>query len=162
MTYHKAVILLGSNLGERLNYLQAATEKIKLLGEIERQSQIYESESWGLLNQPLFLNQVVVLKTRLKALTLLENLLKIEGGLKRQRNQKWASRTIDLDLLYYDEVILKTETLTLPHPEILKRRFTLLPLCEILPYFVHPLVRQNHIELLKQCEDFLEVKILTT
>ena len=161
MSKHESVILLGSNLNDRLAYLNKALEKMKALGKLLRQSKVYETESWGRLNQPLFLNQVIILKTILRPLDLLDELLKIEKSLDRQRFQKWEVRTIDLDILYYDKTILKTEKLTLPHPYILDRRFTLLPLCEILPHFKHPIAKKNHLELILTCTDKLNVKPYT-
>ncbi len=153
-----AILLLGSNLGKRHKILQAALLEIeKQLGQIIQKSKCYESESWGIKTHPLFLNQVIKLKTSLLPEILLQKLLGIEKSLGRKRNEKWGPRTIDLDILYYNDMIIKTINLIIPHPQIQNRRFTLLPLCDLIPEYIHPVFKKNQRELLKTCSDSLGV-----
>ena len=155
---HFAYILLGSNLGDRETQLQTATQAISSLGNIIRYSSVYETAAWGLENQADFLNQVLLLETELTALLLLENLLRIEREMGRERHEKWSARTIDLDILYFDDEVLDSEFLKIPHPYLQQRRFTLLPLSEISPDFLHPVLQKTNRELLETCPDLLEVK----
>ena len=152
-------LLLGSNLGIREEIISSALESIeKTCGPILNKSHLYESASWGLDKQPDFLNQVVEIETNLDPLTLLEQLLDIEKSFGRKRNVKWGSRSIDIDILYYGDQISMSPRLTVPHPQIAYRRFTLVPLAEILPHFIHPLLNKTHRQLLEECEDQLWVR----
>jgi len=155
---HFAYILLGSNLGDRDLQLQTAIEAIDKLGNIQQYSSVYETAAWGLENQAHFLNQVLVLETELTAPLLLENLLRIEKEMGRERLEKWSARTIDLDILYFDNQVIDLEYLKIPHPYLQQRRFTLLPLCEISPDLLHPVLQKTNRELLETCPDLLEVK----
>ncbi|KOY87381.1 2-amino-4-hydroxy-6-hydroxymethyldihydropteridine pyrophosphokinase [bacterium 336/3] len=155
---HFAYILLGSNLGNREAQLNIATQAISKLGSIVKHSSVYETAAWGLENQADFLNQVLVLETELMASLLLENLLHIEKEMGRERLQKWSSRIIDLDILYFDNQVIDIENLKIPHPYLQQRRFTLLPLCEISPDFLHPVLQKTNRELLETCPDTLEVR----
>jgi 2-amino-4-hydroxy-6-hydroxymethyldihydropteridine diphosphokinase len=155
---HFAYILLGSNLGDRDLQLQTAIEAIDKLGSIQQYSSVYETAAWGLENQSDFLNQVLVLETELTAPLLLENLLRIEKEMGRERLEKWSARTIDLDILYFDNQVIDLEYLKIPHPYLQQRRFTLLPLCEISPNLLHPVLQKTNRELLETCPDLLEVK----
>ncbi len=152
-----AVILLGSNLGKRETWLAEARAKLSVFGNLTRQSSIYETAAWGLHDQPAFLNQVVVMEATRTPPQWLEALLEIEKKLGRTRAQRWAARTIDLDLLYVGDQIIQTEHLTLPHPRLHERRFTLAPLAEVLPDFIHPVLHQTSVALLRQCADPLPV-----
>lgn len=156
---HKTYLLLGSNLGERLVYLQKAREKINAaIGPITLISTIYETAAWGLTEQQAFLNQVLEVDTALSPEMLLSRINSIEQELGRVREIKWGARLIDIDILYYDGVVIQTQNLTIPHPELQKRRFTLVPLVEIAPDYVHPLFRKTNYRLLTECADSLEVK----
>lgn len=155
---HTLVLLLGSNLGERQNYLSQALEKIKqCIGSIYKISSFYETKSWGVENQPDFLNQVIVCYTSLTAEESLKYCLSIEKELGRDRKEKWGSRTIDIDILYFDDAIIASNTLKIPHPFLHERRFTLVPLAEVLPDYVHPVFNFSNKQLLERCEDTLEV-----
>ncbi len=155
-----AVILLGSNLGDRFHNLQLAEEKILLsFSSILLQSNVYRTAPWGNTDQDDFLNKVVVVNSEKDAFCILEELLKIESEIGRTRTAKWAARTIDLDLLYLGKEIIQSERLTVPHPHIQDRRFTLIPLCEVLPDFVHPLFQLSNKELLMQTTDKSDVYI---
>lgn len=152
-------ISLGSNLGMREENLNQAIRSIELnIGSTKTHSSVYETKPWGKSNQPNFLNQVILVNTDLEPKDCLTELLAIEIEMGRQRNEKWGARTIDLDLLYADGSIVSTATLSLPHPGIALRRFVLVPLVEIAPDFIHPILKKNHRQLLEECMDNLEVK----
>ncbi|MGB3587007.1 MAG: 2-amino-4-hydroxy-6-hydroxymethyldihydropteridine diphosphokinase [Tunicatimonas sp.] len=151
-------LLLGSNLGDRSHNLCLAREHIEQqAGGIVRHSSIYETEAWGVLDQPLFYNQVLQIETQLGHEALLNTLLFIEKKIGKIKVGKWRERLIDIDLLYYGNRIVRTFTLTLPHPEIQNRRFTLAPLVELTPNELHPVLHQSHRKLLEITPDKLEV-----
>lgn len=153
-------ILSGSNIGNRAAKLAEALEKIeKQAGGVIAQSQLYETAAWGLEEQPAFLNQVLEIRTALAPEALLECLLSIEKQMGRERKQKWSERLIDLDILYYRDQIVETPALRIPHPYIPERRFTLVPLCELVPLLRHPVLGKNQLQLLEECADPLEVRI---
>ena len=121
----------------------------------------YESEPWGFETKEWFLNRVIVVETELMPEEMLRQLLDIEHELGRERHpeiQGYASRTADLDILYFGDRIFLTETLTIPHPRLHRRRFALLPLCEVAPDLVHPALGLTQTELLKRCPDTLMVR----
>jgi 2-amino-4-hydroxy-6-hydroxymethyldihydropteridine diphosphokinase len=154
-------LLSGSNLGNRMVWLEQALAAIeKNVGQIKAQSSLYETAAWGKEDQPPFLNQVVEISTELAPLELIYRLLSIEKDLERTREESWAPRTIDLDILYYGDQIFSTTELTIPHPRLHLRRFTLVPLCEIAPLFVHPVLKKNNLQLLEECPDQLQVSLL--
>lgn len=153
---------LGSNLGDRKQHLQRATEQIELrIGEISKASSIYETQAWGIENQPDFLNQVLEINTQLEPEKILEIILIIEQNMGRERHVKWGERLIDIDILFYDALVLKTEKLMIPHPFLQDRNFVLAPLTEIAPDFVHPILQRNIRDLFLDSKDQLVVKILT-
>jgi len=148
-------------LGDRLEYIREAIKKIKQLKEVKicKTSLVYETQPvYGerpvlseaersriieYKDQPWFLNMVLELETTLEPLNLLELLLSIENQMGRKRNQKYGPRNIDLDLLFYDDLVLNSDRLTLPHPHMHERRFVLVPLVEIAPQVVHPLLKKT-------------------
>ncbi|MEM8965417.1 MAG: 2-amino-4-hydroxy-6-hydroxymethyldihydropteridine diphosphokinase [Bacteroidota bacterium] len=151
-------LLLGSNLEDRDENLQQARENIvQQVGGIICTSGIYETEAWGVLDQPLFYNQVVQIDTALGHEALLHVLQGIEQKIGKVKVGKWRERLIDIDLLYYGNRIVRTPTLTVPHPEIQNRRFTLAPLVELIPDELHPVLFQSHQKLLATTPDTLEV-----
>ena len=153
-----AVILLGTNLGDKILMLDLAKKSIQnKVGDIINSSSVYETAAWGNTNQPSFLNCVVQVRTDLLPYQLLETLLTIEAEMGRIREEKWAPRTIDLDILYFDDEIISTTNLIIPHPQIQNRRFTLVPLCEILSDFIHPVLGVSNLALLSFCEDNSDV-----
>jgi 2-amino-4-hydroxy-6-hydroxymethyldihydropteridine diphosphokinase len=127
------------------------------IGLIIKTSSIYETAAWGNTDQPSFLNCILLLSTHLNPDELLKSLLSIEAEMGRTREEKWAPRTIDLDILYYKDEIINSENLIIPHPQIQNRRFTLVPLCEILPDFIHPVLGVSNLDLLTVCKDNSEV-----
>ncbi len=151
-------LLIGTNLGERLQNLAQARQLIgRMAGRIICQSGLYKTQAWGETNQPDFLNQVLQIKTRLSHEALLQQTQAIEQAMGKQKIGKWRERLIDVDILYYGNRIVSTPRLTLPHPQIPYRNFTLAPLCEIAPDQVHPLLRQSHQKLLAASPDPLKV-----
>ncbi len=146
---HAVYLGLGSNLGDCAANLSLASEKIKHLGRIVKKSSIYETEPWGFKEQPAFLNQVLQIRTTLEAGELLTNIKIIEKDMGRIKTIKNGPRIIDIDILFFDDLILKTDLLTIPHQHILHRAFVLVPLNEIAPKFIHPLENKTIHELLE-------------
>ncbi len=149
-----AYILLGTNLGNKTENIQAAFKEISSrCGTIVRSSGLYETSPWGITEQSFFLNCVVQLDTSYAPEKLLELLLEIEQQMGRVRDIRWGERLIDLDILYFNNAIISSETLTLPHPELHNRRFTLVPLCEVAEHFIHPILHKTSRQLLENCSD---------
>ena len=152
-------LLLGTNLGDRAAHLRDAAHRIEQgVGTIGEASSWYETAAWGVREQPSFYNQVLRVATVLGHEPLLRTLQAIEQQLGKVKVGHWRERLIDLDILYYGCRVVRTPNLTLPHLEIPHRRFTLVPLCEIAPQFVHPVLGKTQQQLLDECEDRLEVK----
>jgi 2-amino-4-hydroxy-6-hydroxymethyldihydropteridine diphosphokinase len=156
-----AYLLLGSNMGQSKSLLSIAADHIQQkAGPILLKSAIYESEAWGKEDQDPFLNQVLLIESSLSASHLLHSLLQIELQMGRTRSIKWGARIIDIDILFYDEQQIQLNALTIPHPAIADRRFTLVPLHEIAPDFIHPVHHKSIKTLLLECQDPLMVKLL--
>ena len=153
VTWHKMWIGVGSNLGNRAIYIKKAIESFKNENNIIlKLSKIHETKPIGGVAQGDFLNAVFEAKTRESPLKVLEHLQKIEASLGRQRLIKWGPRTIDLDILFYDDYVIKTDVLTIPHPEIQNRKFVLAPFCEISKGFIHPVLGKRIEILLDELE----------
>src|SRR5690606_22693622 len=133
---------------------------IKNIGVIKEKSSVYETNAWGNENQPDFLNIVVSVETVLDPYELLEQIHNIELKLGRNRLQHWGQRTIDIDILFYDQMVINIDNLTIPHSFIQDRMFVLEPLNEIFPKFIHPLLKKSVKELYKECKDKLSVRKL--
>lgn len=150
-THHsRAYIAFGSNLGDRHALLLAARQRLGSTAGITLTafSSLYESEPCGgPEGQGHYLNAVAEIHTNLSPPALLQLLLSIEGEAGRERSVRWGARTLDLDLLFYDDLILKTATLILPHPRLHERAFVLLPCREIAPGLVHPVYGRTISEL---------------
>ncbi len=128
-------------------------------GKISLQSSVYETAAWGLEDQPGFLNMAVAITTALTAIQLLSAIRNIETLLGRKREIMWGQRTIDIDILFYNNDIINSADLVIPHPRLHERRFVLVPLLEIAPDFVHPVLHRSITDLLANCEDDLEVSM---
>lgn len=152
-------LLLGSNQGNPADRLADAAERIgQNAGRILTRSSLYRTEAWGMQDQPEFYNQVLKVQSSWNPQRLLEKLLAIEESMGRVRVQKWGPRIIDIDLLFYHQRVIDTPDLQVPHPGIPQRKFTLLPLSEIAPDFVHPVSGKSIATLLKECRDPLLVE----
>lgn len=160
MSQHLAYLLTGSNLGNRSRYLQRAHDAIAArVGRIIQVSSIYETAAWGKEDQPAFLNQVLHIETELLPNALMDTLLAIELELGRKRSTPLAARTIDIDVLLYDDLCYESTRITLPHPALHLRRFVLTPLAEIAPAKKHPVLHQHISNLLQHCTDPLAVRL---
>ncbi len=160
---NQVFILLGSNLGNKQANLSIARQEIsRLAGKIVTASSIYKTDPWGNNQQPAFYNQVLELSSSLEAVALLSQVLDIEKKLGRIRKNRWEARAIDIDILFFGSSIIQVDNLTVPHPEIPNRKFTLLPLIEIAPDFIHPASGKTVSQLLIECEDKLRVEKLIT
>jgi 2-amino-4-hydroxy-6-hydroxymethyldihydropteridine diphosphokinase len=160
---NQAYILLGGNTGNRFAMLQHAKEQVaQYCGKPIKISGIYETAAWGREDQPAFLNQVIHITTELDAPALLMRILDIEKKMGRVREEKYAPRTIDIDILYFNREVVQLPQLVIPHPEIQNRRFVLVPLQEIAPRKKHPVLNKTTTQLLKACSDPLEVKRYTS
>jgi 2-amino-4-hydroxy-6-hydroxymethyldihydropteridine diphosphokinase len=157
-----AYLLLGSNEGDRVQHLSHALKLIdQKAGTLAKQSAIYVTVAWGNAEQPDFLNQVVCITTDLSPQQLLNALLAIEQEIGRIRTgAKWMQRIIDLDILFYNDLVMATEELTIPHPFLQDRKFVLVPLLEIAATYVHPVFQKSVAALTDACIDQLEVKKL--
>ena len=147
-------LLLGSNQGNRLNHINYALELISdNIGKVGSMSSLYRSSSWGDENQPDFLNMVIKVESTLSASEIMRKILTIENMMGRIRTKKWASRIIDIDILYYENSVIDEADLHIPHPRIQDRRFTLIPLVEIAPDEIHPVRGVSNSELLRLSTD---------
>lgn len=138
---HKVILHIGSNEGNRNDYLQSAVELIvNHIGVINKISSIYETEPWGYIEQNNFLNQAVEVSTILTPSQIIQKIIDIEWILGRIRTFKWGPRTIDIDIIFYEESIIDSENLIIPHPRMHERNFVLQPLVEIIPDWQHPIL----------------------
>jgi len=156
-------LLIGGNEGDRVGTMDAARKRIEAAaGPIRLGSALYETAAWGKTDQADFINQALLVETRLDAPALLQTLLDIEAGMGRKRAEKYGSRIIDIDILFFNDAIIRQPGLVIPHPEMQNRRFVLTPLAEIAPGYLHPVLGLTVRELLINCTDPLAVKKLTT
>ncbi|MFO8054081.1 MAG: 2-amino-4-hydroxy-6-hydroxymethyldihydropteridine diphosphokinase [Bacteroidales bacterium] len=161
MTIHTTYIIAGSNIAPRITFIKSAAKIILAQGlEISHASSYYESSPWGFQSGTNFLNRVFEIKTTLQPHALLKSILETEKKLGRKKHHKpgYHSRSIDLDILFYDELIIDDHDLTLPHPKIAERKFVLEPLHEIIPQFIHPVKQKSIASLLAQCKDTTRVE----
>lgn len=147
-------LLLGSNIGDSRHHLQAAASFIRSrIGTISEQSSVYKTEPWGNKAQQDFLNQVLEVNTLLEPEEVLHQLLMIEQEMGRERMEKWGPRVIDIDILFYENRVIHSQRLSIPHPLLHERRFTLLPLAELAPNLIHPVILKSVKQLLDECLD---------
>lgn len=156
-------LLLGSNLGNRNEILASARERINAeIGAIENLSAVYSSPPWGYSSSYAFLNQVVLIKTSYNPVRLLEIIKDLEkeaGRIKKAGG--YSDRLLDIDILFYGNEIIDSENLKIPHPGLHLRRFTLVPLNEIAPGLIHPVLGKPVSQLLGSCEDTDPVEVFT-
>lgn len=152
---------MGGNLGNREKTLSEARKMIgKEIGEIMKVSSIYETEAWGFITDQPFLNQVILVETEYSAVHTLKLLLSLEKELGRKRtSNSYDSRVIDLDILFYNETIISSEQLNLPHPRLHQRQFTLVPLNEIASQKIHPVYNERICRLMEECLDPSKVRV---
>jgi len=154
INYHTAWLGLGTNLGDRQAQLQQALTLLEdQLDRPIRTSPVYETAAWGITEQPAFLNQVVEIETTLGPFGLLNLILEIEQTMGRVRIQKWGERLIDLDILLYDSLSLRSDRLVIPHPYLQERRFVLAPLADLAPHRMVPGIGNTVSRLLAICSD---------
>jgi 2-amino-4-hydroxy-6-hydroxymethyldihydropteridine diphosphokinase len=154
-------LLLGSNLGDRQAYLQQAIAHIEQeIAPVVARSSVYETQSWGKTDEPDYLNQVIQLQTNIPAKGILYKILNIEKAMGREREVKWGSRIIDIDILFYGSEVINEDQLIVPHPELHNRMFTLAPLAEIAPELIHPVLKKNIAQLKRELKSNLHVKKL--
>jgi 2-amino-4-hydroxy-6-hydroxymethyldihydropteridine diphosphokinase len=149
---HTIYIALGTNLGDRSANLQAAIKAMLPGIYVLAESHIYETPPWGYEDQPAFLNMVIKAETELEPEPLLKYLKQLEVELGREQNFRWGPRLIDLDILFYDDIVLDSPPLGIPHPRLHERAFVLVPLADIAPDYIHPVLDKSVRELLAQVD----------
>lgn len=155
-SWHKAYIGVGANLGDKEENIKEAIEKINLSGltKVIKVANMYETKPVGYLEQNDFLNTVLEIKTLLAPRELIKFLLKIEKELKRERVIKWGPRTIDLDILLYDDLVTDFEEAIIPHPRMHERMFVLKPLSDLAPYLMHPVLNKRIYQLVEEIKEY--------
>ncbi len=159
--FHEVYLHLGSNLGDREAMLQRAESLIvSEIGPIRQRSRLYETEPWGEADQPYFINQAILVSTKLSPIETLEAIHRIEATCGRVRSLKWSARVLDIDLIFYEDEIINSKDLKVPHPYMQDRNFVLIPMMDIASDFVHPVLERSMDELYDHCSDSLEVILL--
>ena len=152
-------LLLGSNLSDTFQQLEIAKKHIiSRIGNMVEQSNLYCTAAWGITDQPDFINQVITISTRYSPKIILKKIIDIEKKMGRIRTEKNAPRIIDIDILFYNDEIVSSDDLIIPHPLLQFRRFVLIPLNELAPEFLHPVLHKTVGQLLAACTDTLDVK----
>lgn len=156
-----AHLSLGTNLGDKLNNLNLALLKLKQLGSITSVSSVYQTPPWGFKSDD-FYNIAITLKTLLSAEELLVQLLKIEkelGRVRKENTARYSARPLDIDIIFFNNDIIKTKNLDIPHPRMQDRKFVLIPLFEIVKQYQHPVLNSNLESLIKDCKDISQIHL---
>jgi len=154
--YHKEelVLLLGSNMGDRMKNLVDARQKLEEhFGSVTKSSRVYHTAPWGKTDQESFFNQALVFEVNLRPMMVLDTILSIEKEIGRVRKEKWGPRIIDIDVIFFGDLVFAGDELRIPHPHMQERGFVLQPLCEIIPDFEHPLLNKKIRTLLDELEE---------
>jgi len=154
----QAFLLLGGNIGDRVSYIQQALQLIGEIFPLVTVSSIYETAAWGDRNQQPYLNMAVHIIVKQDAFYLFEQTRKIELELGRREKGNYEPRTIDIDILFFGLKIIQTRSLTIPHERLHLRKFVLVPMHEIAPNWIHPILKKDMNTLLRECEDQLAVE----
>lgn len=155
---NRTYLLLGSNIGDAAAHIQYATDRIaQNVGKITKASSFYITEPWGGISQDNFYNIVLQVETKLEAQEVLKKILEIEIEAGRERKEKYGPRIIDIDIIFFNQEIINRSGLTVPHPLLQERKFTLVPLSEIDPKFKHPVFAKTMSTLLQECKDKQDV-----
>ncbi len=159
--YINVYLSLGSNMGNRREHIKSASAAIhKRIGKIVKHSHLYDTQPVGNTDQDPFLNQIVMLNTTLEPRQMLEEISKIERELGRERKEKWGPRTIDIDILFYGKRVIRDKGLEIPHPELHKRAFILVPMMELDPELEHPVLGLAIDQLYMDCTDNSDVVMI--
>jgi 2-amino-4-hydroxy-6-hydroxymethyldihydropteridine diphosphokinase len=153
---------IGGNIGNKHDNFDKVYTFIKNeLGAVTKSSSVYETSPWGFQAEDNFWNQVLIVETKFSAVELLQKINNIETRFGRKRDgRQYKSREMDIDILYFDKLVVKNETLVIPHQHLQKRLFVLVPLAEIAPDFIHPVLKLTSVEMLNVCEDKSVIKKL--
>jgi len=156
---HTIFLLLGTNLGDKSQNLVNAMALIgENIGAVRQKSSVYKTAAWGKTDQPDFFNIAIEVVTVLTPLEVLQMTQQIEKRMGREKREHWGERLIDIDILLFEDIRVNTPALTIPHPELINRRFALVPLNEIATTLIHPIHHQSIAQLLLACKDPLPVE----